>query len=254
MKANITFLLTLWLGFVPCFSQKITENQVLASADFDRDGIFDWRADIHVSHDGVGTLDESYSVVQAFRVGQTSRPLRATAAKIDFSPGELITQASPLYTPVTLFLIAYGWLPWDPFSDSPVDYAGEFRYQISAIIGAKYTDPETGEVTLGWFRFSRPSLEPGTAFTLESWAYHPIPNEPIRAGEPPDLPEPAFAWGDEGVTVSWPEKAWMLRLEMAPSLTPPVSWQPVDTGGLTSVTLPPTEGAEQYFRLVAPEL
>jgi hypothetical protein len=134
---------------------------------------------------------------------------------------------------------------------------GEFLSKTTLILGTTFTDPDTGDVTLGWFKFSRPSVAPGTAFTLESWAYNPISNEPIRAGFPPDLPVPQFAFSgenSENLDVSWPAKASMLRLETTDSLTPPVQWKPVDTGGATAVTLPAGEVQGAFFRLVAPEL
>ncbi len=127
----------------------------------------------------------------------------------------------------------------------------------SAIIGAKLTDPDTGDVTLGWFKFTRPSTAPGTAFTLELWAFNSIPNEPIRAGFPPDLPVPLVTFSGanrEILNLSWPAKASMLRLETTDSLTPPAQWRPVDTGGATSVTLPAGTAPGTFFRLVAPEL
>lgn len=137
------------------------------------------------------------------------------------------------------------------------EYSGEFLSVTSALIGAKSTNPDTGDVTLCWFKLGRPSTAPGTAFTLESWAYNPIPNEPNRAGFPPVLPVPQFAFSGENgkfLDISWPAKASMLRLETTDSLTPPVQWKPVDTGGATAVTLPAggTQGA--FFRLVALEL
>ncbi len=110
---------------------------------------------------------------------------------------------------------------------------------------------------MGWFKFSRTNTAPGTVFSLESWAYHPIPNEPIRAGFPPELPEPHFAFGGENhetIDVSWPAKAAMLRLETTDNLTPPVQWKPVETDGATTVTLAASEAQGAFFRLVAPEL
>ena len=133
-----------------------------------------------------------------------------------------------------------------------------FQSVMSVLIGARSTNADTAEVRVGWFKFSRPSTAPGTAFTLESWAYNPIPNEPIRAGFPPDLPVPQFAFSGENgesLDVSWPAKASMLRLETTDNLTPPVQWQPVETGGgATAITLPAGGAQGAFFRLVAPEL
>jgi len=196
-----------------------------------------------------------YRVRTQFGVGPTSRVLRASASKIDFDFGENVSTNHSEYFGeglggLDLWLVVYYWA--DVFPPVDRELEGEFIGKLSALIGVQYTDPDTGDVTLGWFKFSRPSVEPGTAFLLDAWSYNPIPNEPIGAGLPPDLPEPSFAWSEEGLTVSWPEKAWMLRLETTASLTPPIEWYPVVTGG-TTVTLPPSEGPAAFFRLVAPD-
>jgi len=122
------------------------------------------------------------------------------------------------------------------------------------IIGVKYRDQDSGDLTFGWFRYRRDEAGPTSSYALGEWMYHPIPNEPIRAGLPPDLPEPSFAWTEEGLQVSWPESARMLILEMTSSLMPPVRWTPVASGGSTVITLP-LDAEEQgsiFFRLVAP--
>lgn len=252
MKTISCLLLVTAFGHWLCLGQRFTERQTLLRVDLDHDGNYDWEAAIYAYRFNAGTPDEYYDVGSVFQVGpvDTSLPLRASASRIDFDSGQLITKATAIHPDSNVLLLAYGWVPFD---GSIGDYAGVCRYQTSAFIGAKFTDPDTGDVLVGWFKYSRPSLEPGTAFTLESWAYNPIPNEPIKAGEPPDLPEPSFALSEEGVTVSWPAKASMLRLETATSLTSPVQWQPIETGGATSVTLPQPAAGGAFFRLVAPE-
>lgn len=239
-------------------AQLLKEGVVFFQRDFDGDGNYDWRADIAVlDFPRPGNLPV-YEVRNQMRVSQLASVLKATSSRIGFLLGEQINKTSPIYLHPEfgerdLWLSAYRWEePGEPEYISQI--LDEFPGNLSAIVGAKYKDPDTGDVLVGWFRFTRPNTKPGTAFTLESWAYNPIPDEPIRAGEPPDLPEPSFAWSEEGVTVSWPEKAAMLRLEMTTSLTRPVQWQPVETGGATTVTVPQGEGQEAFFRLVAPEL
>lgn len=241
-----------------CRAQEFTSGEAFLTRDFDSDGAYDWRADIIVFRDTGPLGSDIYQVRNQLRVSMNARVLRANASRIDFELGEqiLINQQSYFSSDVGLFdlwLLEYYW-----GLEFPAEVTlGEFKTELSALVGAKYTDPDTGDVTLGWFKFSRPSVTPGTAFTLESWAYNPIPNEPIRAGFPPDLPAPQFAFSgenSENLDVSWPAKASMLRLETTDSLTPPVQWKPVDTGGATAITLPAGEAQGAFFRLVAPEL
>lgn len=255
MNRHLVILAAVLAALLQTLGQQLTKGEKLYSRDFDVDGNPDWEARIVVFHDTLPSGGDRYEVRTQFHASPDAAVLKAGNSRTEFQLGELISTNMTIYVNhdlgvTDLWLLQYSWTVFEPAKD----LFGEFLSRTSVIAGAKYTDPDTGDVTLGWFKFSRPSTEPGTAFTLESWAYNPISNEPIRAGEPPDLPEPSFAWSTEDVTVSWPEKAAMLRLERTASLTPPVQWQPVETGGATSVTLPLSEGQEAYFRLVVPEL
>jgi len=259
MKLSFMWRTAIAIGMMAgCYAQEYTSGQVFLTRDFDGDGAYDWRADIIVFRDTGPLGSDIYQVRNQLRVSQNARVLRAGNTRIEFQFGEIIGKNQPTYFSsdmglFDLWLLEYCW-----GLEFPVQVSlGEFTTKSLALIGAKYTNPDTGDVTLGWFKFNRPSTAPGTAFTLESWAYNPIPNQPIRAGFPPDLPTPQFAVSGENaenLEVSWPAKASMLRLETTDSLTPPVQWKPVDTGGATTVTLPAggTQGA--FFRLVAPEL
>jgi hypothetical protein len=235
------------------------QGEIFARLDVDSDGQYELRAALLATRYTTpqDPFMDHYAVRSVLSVRQTGSVLKATASRIDFSPGELVTTGKAPYLSSDnlpeLFLIEYDCTDFAPATEA----FGEFRTATSAIIGAKSTHPDTGDVTLAWFKFTRPTTDVGTAFTLESWAYNPIPNEPIRAGFPPDLPEPQFAVSgenSENLDVSWPAKASMLRLETTDSLTPPVQWKPVDTGGATTVTLPAGEAQGAFFRLVAPEL
>jgi hypothetical protein len=256
MKTVIGLLLAIAIEHWACMGQRLTETQTLLRVDLNHDGVFDWEAANYVRRLDAGTLEESYDVSCVFQPGKMalSRPLRASASSIDFEPGQFITEATEIHPDDRVLLLAYGWTPLEGIVR---DYAGVCRYQTSALIGARFMDPKTQDIVMGWLKFSRPSMAPGTAFTLEAWAYNPISNEPIRAGFPPDLPEPQFTFSGENLEnleVSWPAKASLLRLETTDSLSPPVQWKPVDTGGTTAITLPAGAAQGTFFRLVAPEL
>lgn len=258
MKSIFCSLLTicsLWGTCAQCYKQSVT----FATLDVDHDGQPEVSADIQVVRFTLppDPFAEYFTVRSLLDVRLTGAVLKSKSTRIDFVEGEIISKEKEIYRSAVnrpeLMLVEY---VCSDFSD-PTEYSGEYRTATLAIIGAKSTDPDTGDVTVGWFKFSRPSTAVGTAFTLESWAYNPIPNEPIRAGFPPDLPVPQVAFSGENwetLDVSWPAQAAMLRLETTDSLTPPLQWKPVETGGATTVTLPAGEAQGTFFRLVAPEL
>ncbi|HAB18788.1 MAG TPA: hypothetical protein PLX89_00505 [Verrucomicrobiota bacterium] len=251
MNARYLFLVLYFVYVGPASAQLLRESISEYRKDFDGDSDLDWASFVLV----VVFQDTSelplYEVRNELRVSRQAAVLVATTNRIEFEPGEEITlQAKEYFSQV--HQLPYLWLQvyqWDE-SDWLRRTFDEFPGQYEVIVGTKYTNPDTADVTLGWFRYRRENLDPGHAYRLQEMAYHPIPNQSIRAGLPPDLPEPNFAWNEEGLTVSWPDYAWMLRLEMTETLSPP-EWKPVDTGGFTSVTLALEDQASVFFRLVA---
>lgn len=102
----------------------------------------------------------------------------------------------------------------------------------------------------GWIRFTRPDTEPSTPFTVAGYAYHPLPNEPIGAGQPP-TPPPVTTTHDatEGtLSLNWDGRFPGVALEFTESLTEPVAWQPVPDAFVPPVLLPVPE-TDRFYRL-----
>ena len=103
--------------------------------------------------------------------------------------------------------------------------------------------------------FREDGSERQVTFMPGGFAVHPIPDQPIRAGEPPDLPQLATEVlpPEEGlltrVRVSWAAGWAMMRLESAVELANPVQWSPVlGVNGTYAVFELPEDG-QLYLRL-----
>ncbi len=102
----------------------------------------------------------------------------------------------------------------------------------------------------GWIRFTRPDTEPSTPFTVAGYNYHPLPNEPIGAGQPP-TPPPVNTTYDEAagtLSLNWDARFPGVALEYTESLTEPVEWQPVPDASVPPVLLPVPE-TDRFYRL-----
>lgn len=104
----------------------------------------------------------------------------------------------------------------------------------------------------GWIRLTRPVVDLHTPFTVAGHAYHPVPGEPIGAGEPPPPPplQTAVAPEDGTLTFHW-DTAWgEVLLEWTDNLAMP-DWQPVPAGTVPPVQQLPGEG-QRFYRLRRP--
>jgi len=251
----------IWCSSILLFSlgaQHPEKSRVEAQVVFGDDSPFDWQARILVIEFPVPSELPFYEVRNELAVSGHASVLESPSG-LKFVEGETIDSDSPEYLAGqggdrTLALHAYQWTPPGIPPDFVFPLYDKFPGQREVIIGTKYRDPESGDVTFGWFRYRREDTGPTGSFALSDWTYNPIPNEPIRAGLPPDLPEPEVAVTEHGLQVSWPEPLWRFTLEWTASLAPPVQWTPVDAGGSTSVIVPfPEEGqGTLFFRLVSP--
>jgi hypothetical protein len=108
----------------------------------------------------------------------------------------------------------------------------------------------------GWAHLRRASTNPGIAFFLVDWAVNPFPGQPIRAGEPPDLPQLTTVIdtttdpANPTLRVSWPAGFPGVKLQATTELTPPVQWldQELSAERLAVLVLPPD--GTLFFRLV----
>ena len=101
----------------------------------------------------------------------------------------------------------------------------------------------------GWLKFTRECPYYYLPFQLDSFALHPVPNAPIRAGVVP-TPDLSITRTGDQLQLSW-HPAWrQYRLESAPSLDPSATWSPVEGVIDNQIAVPlhslPFTG---YFRL-----
>jgi hypothetical protein len=133
-------------------------------------------------------------------------------------------------------------------------------------IGFERQHPVLAGKQYGWVRLERETADTKNAFRPDgtakqitfmptAFAVNPIPDQPLRAGEPPDLPElvTEVLPPEEGlptrVRVKWAAGWSSMRLESAVELGNPVQWSPVfEVTGTEAVFELPEDG-QLYLRL-----
>jgi hypothetical protein len=199
--------------------------------------------------------------------------LAMTGTSVAFSQGALISSNAIVYANPTsgygyvLSLHAYDWTVRFPGNQMFVLPLEEyFPLQKVILIGFARHHPVLAGTQYGWVRLERETAdaknafrEDGTAkqitFLPTGFAVNPIPDQPIRAGEPPDLPQlisevlPPEDGQATRVRVSWASGWSSMRLESAVELGNPVQWSPVfDVTGTEAVFELPEDG-QLYLRL-----
>ncbi|MBX3731620.1 MAG: hypothetical protein KF791_03395 [Verrucomicrobiae bacterium] len=157
--------------------------------------------------------------------------------------------APPLVTTVALTLYLAYWsqfLEWLYVPLSEVDHLGS---RLSVYVGLRF--PTEGGMCHGWLKFVRPDTQLPTLFILDSSDWNPIPGAPIRAGLPPEIPIQS-EWLPDGETLrfTWPPALVSWVLESTPNFTPPVVWEPVESGGGYADVSATEQG--RFFRLRRP--
>ena len=141
-----------------------------------------------------------------------------------------------------------------------------FPGQTNILIGFVRQHPVGAGNQYGWVRLTRETADPQDVFR-EDWterqvtfmpsgfAVHPIPEQPIRAGEPPELPQlvsevlPAEEGLPTRVRVSWASGWSSMQLESAVELGNPVQWSPVFGLNGTEAVFDLPEDGQLYLRL-----
>jgi len=142
-----------------------------------------------------------------------------------------------------------------------------FPSQTSILIGFKRQHPSGDGMQYGWFRLTRETAdlkmaydpatgrEHQTSFLPAGFAVHPIPDQPIRAGMPPELPQlvPEWVSGEPGegnrVRVRWPAGLKGVHLERADSLEAPVLWTYAAGAEPNEATFELPEDGQLFLRL-----
>ncbi len=212
-----------------------------------------------------------YSVSsRLFATGSDGNFLQSDLGTVPFAVGESVGPGSVFYSnpngsgSASLSLVSYSWriqYPGNIITVSPGrDY---FTNQTEIVLGFSRGHP--GPVQYGWIRmrrevtraqdmFDNQTPEKFYVFQPVDYAIHPIAEQPIRAGLPPELPSMMSSVetaedGSSVIRISWPAGLYGMRLETTYALESPTQWTPVlDVTGNEAVFALPDEG-ELYFRL-----
>jgi len=238
-------------------AQPVIITNPLTSIDFDASGT----PDLVYSGDArkTGDLPETWVIGFAIEPWRSSRFVRATSTRLQLLPGEIINSSRrPLtnYFPdpprppeenYLIQIIAYRAIKkadWE-YSTAQTNFEGEsqllFGLRLALTTGTHY----------GWVRLSRPTVDSHTQFDLVDYAVHPVPNEPIPAGQPPPLPPIHTQVESAGLTFSWDARWGPLILESTTNLVPPLIWETVVEGSGDPVAVP-TLDAQRFYRLRQP--
>jgi hypothetical protein len=207
-------------------------------------------------------LNQGFGQLLRYRLNDDSFPDGVT-----IGPNSLIyTNASSWYT-WDRRIHSYSWQVRFPGNQIFVDSGSdEFPGQTNILIGFVRQHPVGAGNQYGWVRLTRETADPRNVFR-EDWserqvtfmpsgfAVHPIPEQPIRAGEPPELPQlvsevlPAQEGLPTRVRVSWASGWSSMQLESAVELGNPVQWSPVFGLNGTEAVFDLPEDGQLYLRL-----
>ena len=104
----------------------------------------------------------------------------------------------------------------------------------------------------GWLHLTRPVVDFHTPFDIADYAYHPLPDEPIRAGEAPPPPTLEAEVSANTVKLFWDTRWGNLFLESSTSLEPPVVWEYVATIAGGQFTWSLEEDIQRFYRVRKP--
>jgi hypothetical protein len=142
-----------------------------------------------------GTDIEEYVVGISIQNIGSSVLLTSLDLRISLQQGEIISSLNQKYSTETgnnrIVIGAYVqlWIPDGPwtyqelFKDDPGNF---WRTERSLLIGCRISADDG--LHHGWIRLTRPDTLFTTPFDVESFDWNPLPGEPIKAGQPPEIP------------------------------------------------------------------
>lgn len=269
---RIVFILFLFLAVydrgyaqlqIEAFHLKIT-----GTSDFNNEFNFDSKV-------SMGSTDEylKYGITASlsFERGY-GRVLVSDQASLGLSLGQEIGPGTSTYTNSSgytwiILLQTYTWEVRFPGNHLFITPGRDlFPGKTNILIGFARQHPFVAGTQYGWVRMQRETADTKSAFHPDgtakqltfmptAFAVNPIPDQPIGAGEPPDLPQllSEVLPPEEGlptrVRVSW-DSGWAnMRLESALELGSPMQWSPVfEVTGTEAVFELPEDG-QLYLRL-----
>ncbi|MBN8247721.1 MAG: hypothetical protein J0L84_09790 [Verrucomicrobia bacterium] len=123
------------------------------------------------------------------------------------------------------------------------------RNQTNLWIGFRFLGE--GGLHYGWMQFARSNTLFTTPYELISHRWHPIPDEPIGAGQPPVIPVETQITSEGQLRLAWSGFVATWILEYCDVLDPEAEWLPVPEAGSTEALLPLPED-QRFFRLREP--
>lgn len=229
-------------------------------------------AGISIGAVGIETVDGIVYIVSAFiyASGSDGRFLQGGSNTVPFASGATIGPASIVHSNPwsglsnAVELGSYSWRIDHPGNFITVSPGREyFPNQKEILLGFSRGHP--GPAQYGWIRMRREVTRAQDIFDNQTpakfyvfqpvdYAIHPIAEQPIRAGLPPELPSMSSSVettedGSTVIRISWPAGLYGMRLETTYALESPTQWTPVlDVAGNEAVFALPDDG-ELYFRL-----
>jgi hypothetical protein len=128
--------------------------------------------------------------------------------------------------------------------------------RTNLFVGFKlFENADSNVAYYGWVEVLRESGDATSQLHFGRHAVDYLPNRAIRAGREPERPALVSVVTPESTALSWDPlyTASGFRLERTESLTPPVTWEPVEIlAGATNVVIPNSASASALYRLVRP--
>jgi len=119
-----------------------------------------------------------------------------------------------------------------------------------------YCFPDDDGTHFGWLKFTRSDTTFTNVFDLTAYEWNPIPEAPIRAGLPPEIPVATEVVEDGSgqpvLQVSWNPALATWIFETTTDLTPPVTWTEYPAGGTSAEVPLDGDDTHRYFRLRRP--
>ena len=259
MKSLSIIALLLWTLVLGVTAQPITNSGPLVTLDFDGNGTIDGQ--YFASATITGNMPENWIVALGLEPFGRSRFLRANSTRTTFLIGESIggtRRALTNYFPdpprppsetYGIDLLIYRatreievW-EYSSFGDPLFERESDllFGLRLALTTGTHHA----------WLRLSRPVVDSHTPFELVDYAVHPVPGEPIPAGQPPPLPPLRTTVDSEGLSFSWDSRWGSLVLESTTNLVSPTTWETVLEGAGGPVTVP-ADDEQRFYRLRTP--
>lgn len=175
---------------------------------------------------------------------------------VKLEPGQLIDPATFVpyrREPWMSWLVVYGVI-WNNVCEDQggecflfSDDVGEFHNLTIGLAAVRLKSADG--MHYGWLKFTRDCPYYYLPFQLDSFALHPVPEAPIRAGVIP-TPDLSITRNVDELQLSW-HPAWrQYRLESATSLEPTAPWNPIEGVVNNRISIPMASLlAIGYFRL-----